>query len=96
MMNGLYKVWARRVPKMLTEDQIRSRLDISVYLFRDDPEEYMDRVVTQDETWVHHFDPESKKKQSMQWNHAGSSPTKNFKRVSSVGKIMASIFLDYQ
>ena len=30
----------------------------------------MDRVVTLDETWVHYFDPESKK-QSMQWKHPG-------------------------
>ena len=65
---GMSKVSARWVPRMLTEDQKRSRLDISRYLlsrYEDDPEEFMDRVVTQDETWVHHFDPESKK-QSMQ------------------------------
>ena len=64
------------VPRMLTKDQKRSRLDISRYLlsrYEDDPEEFMDRVVTQDETWVHHFDPESKK-QSMQWKHPGSPP----------------------
>ena len=85
-------------PRMLTEDQKRSRLDISRYLlsrYEDDPEEFMDRVVTQDETWVHHFDPESKK-QSMQWKHPGSPPPKKFKRVSSAGKVMASIFWDNQ
>ena len=40
-----------------------------------------------------HFDPESKK-QSMQWKHPGSPPPKKFKRVSSAGKVMASIFWD--
>ena len=53
---GMSKVSARLVPRMLTEDQKRSRLDISRYLlsrYEDDPEEFMDRVVTQDETWVH-------------------------------------------
>ena len=55
----------------------------------------MDRVVTQDETWVHHFDLESKK-QSMQWKHPGSPPPKKFKRVSSAGKVMASIFCNNQ
>ena len=28
----------------------------------------MQQAVTQDETWVHHFDSEAKK-QSMQWQH---------------------------
>jgi len=31
-----------------------------------------------DETWVHHFDPESKR-QSMAWKHVGSPPPKKFK-----------------
>ena len=70
----MFKVSARWVPRMLTEDQKRNRLDISRYLlsrYEDDPKEFMDRVVTQDETWVHHFDSESKK-QNMQWKHPGS------------------------
>ena len=55
----------------------------------------MDRVVTQNETWVHHFDPESKK-QSMLWKHPCSLPPAKFKRVSSAGKVMASTFWDNQ
>ena len=38
------------------------RSDISRYFlsrYEDDPEKFMDRVATQDETWVYHFDPES-------------------------------------
>ena len=45
------------------------RLDISRYLlsrYEDNPGDFIDRVVTQDETWVHYFDPESIM-QSMQW-----------------------------
>jgi hypothetical protein len=48
----------------LTDDQKRARLDISRYLlsrYEDEPD-FIYRIVTQDETWVHHFDPESKKK----------------------------------
>ena len=33
--------------------------------------------------------------QSMQWKHPGSPTPKKFKRVSSAGKVMASIFWDY-
>ena len=30
-------------------------------LYADDPEKLILQVVTQNETWVHHFDPEAKK-----------------------------------
>ena len=57
---GMSKVSARWVPGMLTKDQKKSRFDISKYflsLCEDGPGVFMCRVVTQDETWVHHFDP---------------------------------------
>ena len=52
-VQSILTVSARWMPRMLTEDQKRSRLDISRYLlsrYEDEPGEYMDRVVTQDET----------------------------------------------
>ena len=61
---GFSNVSARWVPRMLTKDQKKSRLDISKYLlslYEDDPEEFMHGVVIQDETSVHHFDPDAKK-----------------------------------
>ena len=73
-------------------------LYISRYLlprFEDDPSDFIERVVTQDETLVHHFDLESKM-QSKQWKQPGSPPPKKFKRVHSAGKVMASIFWDSQ
>ena len=78
--------------------RIELSLNISRYLLsccEDDPGNFMERVVTQDETWVRHFDPESKM-QSKQWKHPGSSPPKKFKRVHSAGKVMASILWDSQ
>ena len=95
-IKDMSKVSARWVPRILTDGQKRSRLDISRYLlsrYEDDPGDFIDRVVTQDETWVHHFDPESKM-QSMQWKHPGSSHPKKLKSVSSAGKVMVSFFWD--
>ena len=49
---------------MLTKDQKKSRLDTSKYflsLYEDDLEEFMRQAVTQDKSWIHHFDPEAKK-----------------------------------
>ena len=62
----MFKVSAIWVPRILTKDQKKGRLDISKYLlslYEDEPEEFMCRVVTQDETWVHHFDPKAKKQE---------------------------------
>ena len=83
---------------MLTDDQKRTPLDISMYLlsrYEDDTSDFIVQVVTQDETRVLHFDTESKM-QSKQWNHLGSPPPKKFKRVHSARKVMALIFWDSQ
>jgi len=58
-----------------------------------DPKTFLNRIVTQDETWVHHFDPESKC-QSTMWKHVGSSSPKKFKVTVSAGKVMATVFCD--
>ena len=95
---GMSKVLARWVPRMLTDDQKRTWLDISKYLlsrYEDDPGDFIEKVVTQDETWVHDFDPESKM-QSKQLTYSGSSRRRTFKRVHLAGKVMASILWDSQ
>ena len=46
-----------------------------------------------DETWVHHFEPETKE-QSKQWKHSSSPAPRKAKTVSSAGKVMASVFRD--
>ena len=54
------KVSARWVHRMSMDDQKRNWLDISRYLlscYEDDPGNFIERVVTKDVTWVHHFDP---------------------------------------
>ena len=49
--------------------------------------------ITGDESWIHHYDPESKQ-QSMQWKYANSPSPRKFKVQASAGKIMCSIFWD--
>ena len=78
---------------MMNYGQKRNLHDISGYLlspYEDDPDDFIERVVTQDETWVHHFDPESKM-QSKQWEYPGSLPPTKIKRVHSAGKVVATI-----
>ena len=85
-------------PAMLIHDQKRTLHDISRYLlspYENDPGNFIECVVTQDDTWIHHFDPEAKM-QSQQWTYPGSPPIKKFKRDHSAVKVMASIFRDSQ
>jgi len=46
-----------------------------------------------DETWLYHYDPETKE-QSMEWWHSSSPRPKKFRVQNSAGKVLASIFWD--
>jgi hypothetical protein len=46
-----------------------------------------------DETWIHHYTPETKQ-QSKQWIGAGESVPRKAKTVPSAGKVMAAVFWD--
>ena len=90
------KLCARWVPRMLTLDQKYRRMEVCKQLLDEysaNPDEFLSHLVTQDETWVHHFEPETKR-QSLQWRHVTSPPPKTFKVVPSAKKVMASVFWD--
>jgi len=50
------------------------------------------RLVTMDETWLYHYEPETNQ-QSIQWRHSGLPCPKKFRVQKSTGKVLASIFL---
>lgn len=93
---GLSKVCARWVPKMLTTAQMNDRVAASKEIQKmitANPENFFSRTVTGDETWIHHYDPETKQ-ESMQWLPVGSPPPKKFRTQPSSGKVMATVFWD--
>ncbi|KAJ2953508.1 hypothetical protein O0L34_g1107 [Tuta absoluta] len=59
----------------------------------EDKDGVLGRIVTGDETWVHHYEPEYKQ-DSMQWHKKGTPPPKKFKVSQSAGKLMATVFWD--
>lgn len=91
------KVSARWVPRMLTPFQKQIRLNCATQLltrFQNDKDDFLDKIVTLDQTWIHHYDPESKR-QSMQWKTRDEPPPKKSKKVrSSAGKIILITFWD--
>ena len=51
------------------------------------------RLVTMDETWLYHYDPE-RKQLSMEWRHSVSPCPKKFRVKKSAVKVLALIFWD--
>jgi len=57
------KLSAKWVPKCLNADQKRQRCQSSEQFsefFRRDPNDFLLRLVTMDEIWLYHYDPETK------------------------------------
>ena len=93
-----HKVFTRWVPKQLTEVHKQSRVDICqkhLNHYGNERDVFLDRIITGDETWVHHYEQESKR-QSTYWNHPQSPCKKNFKTQPSAGKLKLTVFWDSQ
>lgn len=91
-----HKVCARWVPRQLTDAHKQARMGSSLtHLSRYHVEgnDFLERIVTGDETWVHHATPESKR-DSMTWKHLTSPPVRKFKTTPSARKTMATVFWD--
>ena len=48
-----------------------------------------------DKNWVHHRDPENKR-QPMEYCHTGSPAPKEFKTKASAGRVMLTVFWNYE
>ena len=76
-MRKLSEKW---VPKCLKADSKPQRCQSSEQIlefFRRDPNDFLSRLVTMDETWFYNYDPETKQ-QSMKWQHSSSPRPKKF------------------
>ena len=90
------KLSARWVPRLLTAENKRNRVVTSKALLeqiRRNPDEFLRRLITVDETWIHHYTPETKE-QSKQWIGKGEPAPKKVKTIKSAGKVMATVFWD--
>jgi len=92
------KVWARLMPKELTEERKRKRLDVcSRHLarYREEGDNFLQQIVTGDETWIHHYEPEINR-QSVHWKHPSPPVAKKFRTQPSAGKLILTVFWDSQ
>ncbi|GFT31828.1 histone-lysine N-methyltransferase SETMAR [Trichonephila clavipes] len=90
------KLCARCVPRLLTEEHKLKRMACALDFldrYHKEGDQFLERIVTGDETWVSHITPESKR-QSMEWRHTNSPVRVKAKRTISTRKVMATVFWD--
>ena len=90
------KVSARWVPRNLNMQDCQQKVESSqefLEVYNANPEDFHTRLVTGDETWLHLWEPDTKK-ESMQWKRPGSPPPKKFRTQPSASKVMAKVFWD--
>lgn len=93
---NMSKVSARWVPRLLsTEDKARrvERSEHFLRRYRAEGERFLDRIVTLDETWLWHYDPESKAQSSV-WKTPQTPPPRKAKVQKSGGKHMYLFLMD--
>ncbi|QQP41991.1 Putative DD34D transposase [Caligus rogercresseyi] len=93
---NMKKLFSKWVPRLLTPEQKQQRVDDSrscLGVFTQNKKEFFRRYITMDETWIHHYTPESKR-QSAEWCVDGESRPKRPKIQMSARKVMASVFWD--
>ena len=74
---GLHKICARWVPHLLTDEQKQSRVRLASQVIETydkcDPRR-LEEIVTGDETWIYHFQPDSKAKNKVWVSSEGDRP----------------------
>ena len=94
----MHKLTARWVPKFLSDEQMATTASVYSLLlkwFRSTEDDFLSRLVTVDETYVHYHKPGNKAK-IRQSVGPGSPRPKKFKTQPSAGKVMATVFWDAQ
>ncbi|GFS60812.1 histone-lysine N-methyltransferase SETMAR [Trichonephila clavipes] len=90
------KLCARWVSRLFTEEHKLKRMACALDFldrYHKEGDQFLERIVTGDETRVSHITPESKR-QSMEWRHTNSPVRVKAKRTISTRKVMATVFWD--
>jgi len=91
---SFHKVCSRWVPRQLTPQHKNQRIGLSLQhlqRYQDEGDDMLSRIVTGDDSWVHHYEPETKRA-SIQWKHTASPAHKKFKVTPLTRKVMLTVF----
>lgn len=93
---GLRKICARWVPHLLTDEQKQSRVRLASQVIEKydkcDPRR-LEEIVTGDETWIYHFQPDSKAKNKVWVSSEGDRPV-IARRCKTSNRMLYAIFFD--
>ena len=95
---GFHKVCYRWVPRQLTPQHKSQRMGLSLQhlkRYQDKGDDMLSWIITGDESWVHHYESETKRA-SVQWKHPAAPAHKKCKGTASAGKVMLTVFWDCQ
>ncbi|XKL66254.1 hypothetical protein PGB90_009674 [Kerria lacca] len=93
-----HKICARWVPRLLNDDHKGQRFEAALTFlqrYEQEGQTFLEKIITVDETWVHHHTPETKRS-SMEWKHKDSPRTKKAKTIISARKVMLTVFFDHE
>ena len=96
MVFTYFQVFARWVPRLLKDMEKQRRVtDSTMFSIRYAREgtDFLNRIITTDETWLWYFDPETKA-QSSQWVEMGTPPPEKARVNKCGGKTMYVMFAD--
>ena len=93
---GLHKICAHWVPHLLTDEQKQSRVRLASQVIEKygkyDPRR-LEEIVTGDETWIYHFQPDSKAKNKVWVSSEGDRPV-IARRCKTSNRMLYAIFFD--
>ena len=89
------KLTAHWVPKSLSDEQMATRASVCNALLKRfrSKDDFLSRLVTVDETWVHYYEAENKAR-SRKWVGLGFLRPKKLKTQPSAGKVMTTVYWD--
>ena len=94
--HGLHKICACWVPHLLTDEQKQSRVRLASQVIEKydkcDPR-HLEKIVTGDETWIYHFQPDSKAKNKVWVSSEGDRPV-IVRRCKTSNCMLYAIFFD--
>lgn len=93
---NMNKVSTKWIPRILTLDMKESRVTCATEMLGlcdENSTDFFPRIVTGDESWIHHYDPESQA-EAREWKHPDSPTPKRPHLSPSPGKILMTVFWD--
>ncbi|UYV76856.1 RASGRF1 [Cordylochernes scorpioides] len=75
----------------LSYGSVQKSLQNFLQRYEIESEGFLDRIVTRDESWIHHHIPDFKRS-SPEWHHKGLSTPKKPRITASAGKVLLTIF----